>query len=105
MPLPADVTLRAAALTEPFACSLRGVELANGRPGDRVLVIGGGPIGLLAALGAQRGGAARVVVSEPSAYRRGLAASLGFEVEDPARARPASSSSRWSTRPSGAPRP
>ena len=40
-------SFRDAALTEPLACVLQGVEEARLRPGHRVLVIGAGPIGLM----------------------------------------------------------
>ena len=56
--------------------------------GDQVLIIGAGPIGQAAALAAIRLGAARVVVSEPSAARRDLVAALGVEVVDPLGAGP-----------------
>ena len=36
-----------AAMTEPLACCVRGVEGAGVRKGDRVLVVGAGPIGLM----------------------------------------------------------
>jgi L-iditol 2-dehydrogenase len=45
--VPAHVSLEHAALTEPLACALHGLEDSNPRPGDRVAVIGGGPLGLM----------------------------------------------------------
>jgi L-iditol 2-dehydrogenase len=45
--IPAHVTDEHAALTEPLACVLRGLEESNARPGDLMAVIGAGPIGLL----------------------------------------------------------
>ena len=48
----------------------------SGRP---VLVIGGGVVGLLTALFAQRSGAAEVLVADPSRFRREKAEALGFE--------------------------
>jgi L-iditol 2-dehydrogenase len=41
------VSFRRAALTEPLACVLRGVEESDIAPGRRVAVIGAGPIGLM----------------------------------------------------------
>ncbi len=38
---------------------------------------GAGPIGIMAAAVARRAGARRVVISDPNAYRRGLAAKVG----------------------------
>jgi L-iditol 2-dehydrogenase len=45
--VPDDVPLDHAALTEPLACCLRGIEESNIAAGDLVAVIGAGPIGLL----------------------------------------------------------
>jgi L-iditol 2-dehydrogenase len=42
-----DVRPEDAALTEPLACCVKGVAMASVRSGDRVLVIGAGPIGLM----------------------------------------------------------
>lgn len=54
----------AAALIEPLACVLRGQEVLNIRPGEYILIIGAGPIGVMHALLARIHGAVRVVVSE-----------------------------------------
>ncbi len=43
--LPAHVDYQDAALVEPLACVLRGIEETNIRPGDNVAVMGLGPIG------------------------------------------------------------
>lgn len=45
--VPDDVLLEAAALTEPLACVVRGLEETGARVGDHVIIIGGGPIGLM----------------------------------------------------------
>jgi threonine dehydrogenase-like Zn-dependent dehydrogenase len=47
--IPENVSLAAAALVEPGGNSLRAVEAARIEPGDRVLILGAGTIGLLAA--------------------------------------------------------
>lgn len=44
--VPDNVTFEAAAMTEPLACVVRGLDETNARIGDIVTVIGGGPIGL-----------------------------------------------------------
>jgi threonine dehydrogenase-like Zn-dependent dehydrogenase len=56
---------------------VHGVDLAGVRLGDTVLVVGGGPMGNLITQCALRSGAATVVVSEPIAGRRKLAAACG----------------------------
>ncbi len=45
--VPAGVPLEHAALTEPLACVVRGLEESCARPGDTIVVIGAGPIGLM----------------------------------------------------------
>jgi (R,R)-butanediol dehydrogenase / meso-butanediol dehydrogenase / diacetyl reductase len=81
--LPAEMELERAALTEPTAVAVHDVRRGGVKRGDRVLVVGGGPIGLLigcvAAL--QR---ANVVISEPSAFRRSVAEQIGLRAIDPA---------------------
>jgi (R,R)-butanediol dehydrogenase / meso-butanediol dehydrogenase / diacetyl reductase len=80
--LPGGVDLRIAALTEPLAVACHDVRRAAVEADEFVVVIGGGPIGLLVALVARQSGA-RVVVSEVNAARRALASEIGFEVVDP----------------------
>ena len=46
-PLPAGLDPRAAALAEPLAVALHGIHQGGAQPGDRVLVLGAGPIGAL----------------------------------------------------------
>ncbi len=45
--IPAGVEYRDAALTEPLACVLKGLEDTGAAPGDTVTVIGLGPIGMM----------------------------------------------------------
>lgn len=45
--IPRHLTYQDAALVEPLACVLKGLEETNVRPGDNVVVIGQGPIGLM----------------------------------------------------------
>jgi L-iditol 2-dehydrogenase len=72
----------AAALCEPTAIVVSGYERAPVPIGGSVLVVGPGPLGILAALVAKAAGAGRVVLTgrPSSASRLELAASLGLEV-------------------------
>ena len=73
-------------LTEPSSVAYNAVIERGGgiRPGDNVVIIGGGPIGLLATAILKRAGGARVILSEPSASRRELGKKLGADyVIDP----------------------
>src|SRR5665213_290898 len=45
--IPDDVPFEYAALTEPLACVVRGLEESGARAGDSMIVIGAGPIGLM----------------------------------------------------------
>jgi L-iditol 2-dehydrogenase len=45
--LPDDTPFEHAALTEPLACVMRGLEESNAQAGDSMVVIGAGPIGLM----------------------------------------------------------
>lgn len=47
LPLPADLPFALAAMTEPLACVLHGAARSQVKPGDRVVVIGDGAIGLM----------------------------------------------------------
>lgn len=69
----------AVAMTEPLSCCLHGIDLCHIRLGDEVLVIGGGPIGLIMLQLAKRAGATRVILSEPVAEKRALAEKLGAD--------------------------
>jgi (R,R)-butanediol dehydrogenase/meso-butanediol dehydrogenase/diacetyl reductase len=80
--LPEGLDLRNAALVEPTAVAVHDVRRAEVAPGDQVLVVGGGPVGVLIALVARHTGA-DVMVAELDRSRRGFAAGLGLAVTDP----------------------
>jgi 2-desacetyl-2-hydroxyethyl bacteriochlorophyllide A dehydrogenase len=65
------------ALVEPLAVGLHTVAAAEIEPGDRVLVLGAGPVGLAVITWARRFGAGDIVVSDPSAGRREAAPAFG----------------------------
>lgn len=75
--LPNTLDPQHGALIEPLAVALHTVDRARLEPGDDVLVIGGGPVGLAVALWARQLGAREVVVSDPVAARRSLAEQVG----------------------------
>jgi L-iditol 2-dehydrogenase len=74
------------ALIEPFACVFHGQEALAIQPGESVLVLGAGPIGLMHLLLARLRGAGQVLVSEPRPERLALAEQWGASrVIDPTR--------------------
>jgi 2-desacetyl-2-hydroxyethyl bacteriochlorophyllide A dehydrogenase len=73
-----------AALAEPLACVLNGTKQASIHPGESVLILGGGPIGLLYLILLKAAGASPLIVSEPAPHRARWARELGAdEVVDP----------------------
>ncbi|MDP6342971.1 MAG: alcohol dehydrogenase catalytic domain-containing protein [Alphaproteobacteria bacterium] len=75
--LPDGVDYQTGALVEPLAVGLHAVKAAAIGPGDAVLVVGAGPIGLAVALWCRFFGARRVAVSDLLPGRLDKAAALG----------------------------
>lgn len=83
VPLPSTMPIRYGAMVEPLAVGYHAVRRGAVSAGDAVLVVGGGPVGQACVLGAQRLGAARIAVSEPSAHRRDINSAIGAVAIDP----------------------
>jgi len=81
--MPEDVTWEEGAMTEPLACVILSMRSTGFKPGESVLVLGAGFMGMLHVLLAKSWGASRVMVSEPSEFRRELAKKFGAAVIDP----------------------
>jgi 2-desacetyl-2-hydroxyethyl bacteriochlorophyllide A dehydrogenase len=81
--LPASLSLERAALVEPTAVAVHDVARAGVRAGERVVVVGGGPIGVLIGLVARLRGA-EVRLAEPDGYRRSVAEQTGLSTWNPA---------------------
>ena len=73
------VSWEAAAMAEPLACCLHGIDLAGIQAGDKVCVVGGGAIGLIMVQLAKLSGASKIVVSEPNEKRRQVGLQLGAD--------------------------
>jgi (R,R)-butanediol dehydrogenase / meso-butanediol dehydrogenase / diacetyl reductase len=83
-PLPPRLNLRDAALIEPLAVGVHAVRRSGLQIGDRVHVIGAGPIGCILGVLAKVAGASAVTVSEPSPVRAAMAEKLGLTVVEAA---------------------
>ncbi len=84
-PLPAELDDGVGAMIEPLAVAVHAVKRAGSVAGRRVLVLGGGPIGLLALQTARAFGAVPVVLGDVVAERRQHALALGADAAlDPA---------------------
>ena len=79
---PEDISLKLAALIEPLAVACHDVKRARIAVGEKVVVLGAGPIGLLVAMVARHAGA-QVIISELNEYRLSIAEKLGFSTFNP----------------------
>ena len=85
LPVPAGLASELAAMAEPLACCLHGVDVASVQHGDTVAIVGAGPIGLmLCACVADAGGHPVIVGGRPE--RRELAPLFGAGAGEPERA-------------------
>jgi threonine dehydrogenase-like Zn-dependent dehydrogenase len=75
-PVPQEMTDLVAVMCEPLATPVSALRYAGATAGDRVVVLGGGPIGLLAVHACVVGGM-DVVLVEPVDERRAFGAALG----------------------------
>jgi (R,R)-butanediol dehydrogenase/meso-butanediol dehydrogenase/diacetyl reductase len=80
--LPEALDLRHAALVEPVAVAVHDVRRSGLSAGEKAVVVGGGPIGLLIATVARHSGA-DVLLVEPDPFRRHVAELGGLVTVDP----------------------
>lgn len=85
VPLPPGTSPDAGVLAEPLAVAVRALRRGRLQAGERVGVVGGGAVGLLAAQASAAMGASGVVLVEPDEHRRDLGRTVGIgEVVGPA---------------------
>jgi threonine dehydrogenase-like Zn-dependent dehydrogenase len=75
--LPWGISAADGALAEPLAVALHGLTQSGLKPGDRVLIVGAGAIGLAVAFWARRLGAGAVAVSDLHRHQETRAMELG----------------------------
>ena len=80
--LPSSTPFEEAAMAEPVACCMHGIDLCNIRTDDTVIVIGCGMIGMIMLQLAGIAGAARIIAVEPDGEKRRLAEKLGAQLGD-----------------------
>jgi len=80
--VPDEVSDRAAAVCEPTAISVSAIERVGVEPGETVVVLGPGPIGLITAMIVRAMGADRVIVvgRSSSKHRLEVGARLGLDI-------------------------
>ncbi len=80
-----DVPFHHAAMAEPLACCLHGIDRSGLMEGQTVAVVGTGAIGLMMVQLAFLGGASKVYASDPVERRRKIAEQFGAIPMDPGR--------------------
>ena len=78
--IPGSLSFRDAALTEPLACVVHGIEESNIKLGDTAVIIGAGPIGQMLIMLAKKNGASTVIVSDLAELRRDVAKKSGADI-------------------------
>jgi L-iditol 2-dehydrogenase len=78
--IPSAISYEEAALTEPLACCLHGIEECHVDVGDSVAIVGDGPIGLMHLQLARFKGATKIILSGQLDERLRLAEELGANV-------------------------
>lgn len=82
--IPDSISDHAGALMEPLSVGIAAAQKGGIKVGDRVLIAGGGPIGVITAQVARAFGAVDVVVADINPARRELVAKYGARAVDPA---------------------
>ena len=78
--IPDDMPKDLAVFCEPVKCVMGAMDMVRLLPGETVLILGGGPIGLYFTMLYKATGAGKIIVSEPSEYRAKYAKELGADV-------------------------
>jgi L-iditol 2-dehydrogenase len=78
--LPNSASWISGALAEPLSCVINGQRKLDIKPGDTVVIIGAGPIGLMHTMLAKASGAKSIIVSEPTESRREVSREYGATI-------------------------
>jgi len=77
--IPENLSFEEAAMTEPTACVIHGMDVMDVHPGDDVLLFGCGPTGIILAQMIKHCGAARLVAADPGQFKLDLVSRLGAD--------------------------
>ena len=75
-----ELSFEEGAMAEPIACCLHGIDMTGIKPGDTIMVIGGGTIGQIMLQLARNSGASTIILVEPVKEKRALALKLGADI-------------------------
>ena len=76
--LSSNANLKIAALVEPLACVMNSIQSINLQKEDSLIIIGGGPMGLMHGILAMHFGLSDITIIEPEKNRRDLAKMIGI---------------------------
>jgi L-iditol 2-dehydrogenase len=79
VPLPDALSYETGSLVEPLAVAMHAVNITPFQLLDSVVIVGAGPIGLLALLSARRRGAGTIIVTDRDTHRLDVARKLGAD--------------------------
>jgi 2-desacetyl-2-hydroxyethyl bacteriochlorophyllide A dehydrogenase len=79
VPIPDELSLEDGALVEPLAVGLHGLNVGEARAGDRCVVIGAGPIGVMTAFALRARNIEDVLIVERNERRQERMRSFGFD--------------------------
>lgn len=77
--IPPTLDFKTAAFSEPLSCCIHGMDIIDVKPGEKVLIVGSGTIGLLILQLVKLSGAGICGVIEPDNYKRELAMKYGAD--------------------------
>lgn len=78
--VPQHMPVDLAVFCEPVKCVMGAMDMVRLLPGETVVILGGGPIGLYFVMFYKAAGAGKIIVSEPSEFRAKYAKELGADV-------------------------
>jgi len=78
--IPPSVDLETASLIEPLSCCIHGLDIAEVKVGDSVIIFGAGTIGLLMTQLVRMSGASNIIIIEKKGKRRKRASLLGADI-------------------------
>ncbi|MFP3871199.1 MAG: alcohol dehydrogenase catalytic domain-containing protein, partial [Syntrophobacteria bacterium] len=78
-PVPHSLSFAEAALAEPLACCLNGLERTGLNSGETVLILGAGPVGCLFAMASRHHGAEKIIMVENDPKRLNAALAAGAD--------------------------
>ncbi|MCE5003666.1 zinc-dependent dehydrogenase [Staphylococcus pseudoxylosus] len=77
--IPEGMSYEVSAMAEPVACCIHGQKSAHFHPGDNVLIMGAGPIGLIHAQLLKQKNLGNIFITDMSAYKLKIAKKLGID--------------------------